>query len=47
MHPMFTETTQSRNNQIKIDIVVDEEPEEGLTFANGKIYVNTKDPTLY
>ena len=47
MHPMFTEGAASRNNQIRIDIVVDEEPEDGLTFANNKIYVNTRDPTLY
>ena len=30
-----------------MDIVFDQEPTEGLKFANGKIYVNTKDPTLY
>ena len=30
-----------------MDIVFDQEPTEGLKFADGKIYVNTKDPTLY
>ena len=25
----------------------DQEPPEGLKFANGKIYVNTKDPSAY
>ena len=33
--------------KIKFDIVLDEEPEEGLQFQNNKIYINTKDPTLY
>ena len=46
-HPMFTESAESQNNKIKIDIIVDEEPEDGLTFKNGKIFVNTKDPTIY
>lgn len=34
-------------NRIKLDIVFDQEPEDGLRFSEGKIFVNTKDPTLY
>ena len=32
---------------IKFDIVFDQDPPEGVKFHNNKIYVNTKDPTLY
>ena len=43
-HPFLTSVDEQ---QIPLDIVFDQEPTEGLKFANGKIYVNTKDPTLY
>ena len=43
-HSFFTST---ETQQIPLDIVFDQEPPEGLKFANGKIYVNTKDPTAY
>lgn len=46
-HPMFTESAASQNNKIKLDIIFDAEPEEGIAFKDNKIYVNTKDPTLY
>ena len=44
---MFTETAQSRDNQIKLDIIFDQEPQDGISFHDNKIYVNTNDPTLY
>ncbi len=37
----------SISNKIKLDIVFDQEPENGIAFSDKKIYVNTKDPTLY
>jgi hypothetical protein len=43
-HPFFT---SNESQQIPLDIVFDQEPTEGLKFENGKIFVNTKDPTLY
>ena len=46
-HPMFTEKAESQNNKITLDIIFDAEPEEGIAFKDNKIYVNTKDPTLY
>ena len=46
-HPMFTDTEASMNNKIKLDIIFNEEPDDGIEFRDGKIYVNTKDPTLY
>ena len=46
-HPMFTDDQESRNNKIKLDIIFDAEPEEGIAFKDNKIFVNTKDPTLY
>ena len=44
-HPFFSLSQPSE--EIPLDIVFDQEPVEGLSFANGKIFVNTKDPTLY
>ena len=44
-HPFFS--VSQPGEEIPLDIVFDQEPVEGLQFANGKIYVNTKDPTLY
>lgn len=46
-HPMLTEPATSRLNKIKLDIIFDQEPQEGIKFEDNKIYVNTKDPTLY
>ena len=46
-HPMFTSSDRSRYNQIKLDIIFDEEPAQGIAFRDNKIYVNTNDPTLY
>ena len=46
-HPMFTAPESSRNNKIKLDIVFDAEPADGIEFRDNKIFVNTKDPTLY
>jgi len=43
-HAFFT---SEDSESIPLDIVFDQEPTEGLKFADGKIYVNTKDPTLY
>lgn len=43
-HAFFNSTDAEK---IPFDIVFDQEPTEGLKFADGKIYVNTKDPTLY
>jgi len=43
-HPFFSSL---ETDEIPLDIVFDQEPTEGLKFANGKIYVNTKDPELY
>ena len=43
-HPMFRD---SMSNKIQLDIVFDQEPENGISFKNKKIFVNTKDPTLY
>ena len=43
-HSMFKD---SQSNKIKLDIVFDTEPESGIMFEDKKIYVNTKDPTLY
>ena len=43
-HPFFA---SNESQQIPLDIVFDQEPTEGLKFENGKIFVNTKDPTLY
>lgn len=43
-HPYFS---SQELEQIPLDIVFDQEPTEGLRFENGKIFVNTKDPTLY
>ena len=40
-------TSSEVTEQIPLDIVFDQEPTEGLRFAKGKIYVNTKDPELY
>ena len=45
LHPMFTQAAGTE--KIPLDIVFDEEPEEGLQFRDGKIFVNTNDPTLY
>jgi len=45
-HPYFS-SSQNVGDEIPLDIVFDQEPVEGLSFNNGKIYVNTKDPTLY
>ena len=46
-HPMFTADEQSRLNKIKLDIIFDSEPSDGIEFKDQKIYVNTRDPTLY
>ena len=46
-HPMFSQSENSRYNQIKLDIIFNEEPAEGIAFRQNKIYVNTNDPTLY
>ena len=46
-HPMFSASENGRYQQIKLDIIFNEEPEEGIAFRQNKIYVNTKDPTLY
>ena len=43
-HPFFT---SQQTDTIKFDIIFDEEPPEGVKFENNKIFVNTKDPTLY
>ena len=34
-------------DMIKFDIVFDQDPPEGVLFKDNKIFVNTKDPTLY
>ena len=34
-------------DMIKFDLVFDEEPPEGVLFKDNKIFVNTKDPTIY
>lgn len=46
-HPIFTASENGRYQQIKLDIIFNEEPQEGIAFRQNKIYVNTKDPTLY
>ena len=43
-HPFFS---SQASQEIPLDIVFDQEPPEGLRFQEGKIYVNTKDPTAY
>ena len=45
-HTMFTES-QAINNKIPLNIVFDQQPEDGIEFKDNKIYVNTHDPTLY
>ena len=43
-HDFFTKADAE---QISLEIVFDEDPPTGIEFKNGKIYVNTKEPTLY
>ena len=39
--------TSKKMDMIKFDLVFDEEPPEGVLFKDNKIFVNTKDPTIY
>mmetsp|Transcript_41388 Transcript_41388/g.54456 ORF Transcript_41388/g.54456 Transcript_41388/m.54456 type:complete len:92 (+) Transcript_41388:83-358(+) len=45
-HQIFTDT-ENLNNRIPLDIVFDEEPEDGISFSEGKIYMNTNEPARY
>jgi serine/threonine protein kinase len=46
-HPMLSQSAQSLNDKITLDIIFDQEPAQGVQFKDNKIFVNTRDPTLY